>query len=167
MLGRLKRPVLTATFLGITSLAALVGGAVTATEASTYRGRSHYGSHSGRSHYGSHYGRSNHGSYYGGYSRGGFAGPVVVGFSYGNPYGFGYGHVHRSAVDCDYGPTYYYPRQRVYGHQYSGCRYQRYSRPIYGHVGRRHHSYLLPHQRFIRDRVRTHLDHLRGDWDDD
>lgn len=130
MLNLLKRPALAAALVGSTSIAALVGGAVSETQAQTY-------------------------AYYGP-PRVVISAPVpvpVFGFSYGNPYF--YGHVHYSPVSCSYGPTYYrYPAHRYYG----------YGRPVVGHVRRQHGHYLPPHAQFIRNRMQSHLDHLRGDW---
>ena len=137
MLKMLKRPALAAALLGFSPMAALLGGAITETQAHTY-----------------------------GPPRIVISAPVpVFGFSYQNPYV--YGHVHYSPVQCSQGPIYYYPAHHVYAHQYPAYQYQRYARPVYGHSERHHHDYLPPHVQFIRNRLHRHLDHLRGDWDDD
>ena len=137
MLSMLKRPVLAAALLGSSSMVALLGGAITEADAHTY-----------------------------GPPQVVISAPVpVFGFSFGNPYV--YGHVHYSPVQCSHGPSYYYPIDHVYAHGYPAYQNQRYSRPVYGHVARHHESYLPPHLQFIRNRLHRHLDHLRGDWDDD
>lgn len=140
MLKMLKRPALAAALLGFSPMAALLGGAVTDAQAHSYHARPR--------------------------PRVVISAPVaVVGYSYGNPYA--YGHVHYSPAQCSHGPMYYYPTQHVYAHQYPAYRYQRYARPVYGHAGGHHQSYLPPHLRFVKNRLHRHLDHLRGDWDDD
>ncbi|HEY3175807.1 MAG TPA: hypothetical protein VGK94_08615 [Candidatus Polarisedimenticolia bacterium] len=137
MLSMLKRPAVAAAIFTLSPLALLLSGGASDAQAHTYV--------SGEIVIG--------------------GGPAaVVGYSYGNPYL--YGHVHYSPAYCSRGPIYYYPRQGVYAHYYPRYQYYPYARPVIHRVARPRIP-LPPHVQFLRNRLRTHAQHLRGHWGHD